>query len=352
MTAQATSKDVAKLAGVSQATVSYVLNNTKGKHISEGTRQSVLAAARELGYVPNLAARRLKTRRSNCIAVRLATALTISRYFMALQGLRAYFEPRGYHLILFNDRSEGSAGNYLEACLNTQADGVIYISADFEGIPEEELREMRENRIPVSAIDCMETVPDVSSVTYDYYASTALRVAYLLDRGVRSFLYLGYSESQDGQEIVNVKNRERERAFRNAMEERSDGRWEIRNLVTAGSGNDSSRGLEGAITSRVLRKSSTPLLRRILAQADRETALLSAYEDVQDNITRLLYEDSLVSSDQGGLPWYDRSVGYDFPHFEVGFEAARSLYGVITGTGEVRKLSMLPKIRPADPEIF
>jgi DNA-binding LacI/PurR family transcriptional regulator len=59
-TTRPTSADVARLAEVSQATVSYVLNNTAGQKISEKTQAAVWAAARELGYRPNLAARQLK----------------------------------------------------------------------------------------------------------------------------------------------------------------------------------------------------------------------------------------------------------------------------------------------------
>lgn len=54
-----TKADVAKLARVSTATVSYVLNNVTGHTISEPTRQAVRAAAEQLGYRPNLAARNL-----------------------------------------------------------------------------------------------------------------------------------------------------------------------------------------------------------------------------------------------------------------------------------------------------
>ncbi|MZD06072.1 substrate-binding domain-containing protein [Streptomyces sp. SID5785] len=55
-----TSADVARLAGVSRATVSYVLNNAGAVRISEPTRRRVRAAARELGYVPHAAARSLR----------------------------------------------------------------------------------------------------------------------------------------------------------------------------------------------------------------------------------------------------------------------------------------------------
>ncbi|MEU3776003.1 LacI family DNA-binding transcriptional regulator [Streptomyces sp. NPDC032472] len=55
-----TSADVARLAGVSRATVSYVLNNAEAVRISEPTRRKVRRAAEELGYVPHAAARSLR----------------------------------------------------------------------------------------------------------------------------------------------------------------------------------------------------------------------------------------------------------------------------------------------------
>ncbi|MFI9650419.1 LacI family DNA-binding transcriptional regulator [Streptomyces sp. NPDC052040] len=62
-----TSADVARLAGVSRATVSYVLNNTTAVRISEPTRRRVREAARELGYVPHAAARSLRAGHSRMV---------------------------------------------------------------------------------------------------------------------------------------------------------------------------------------------------------------------------------------------------------------------------------------------
>jgi DNA-binding LacI/PurR family transcriptional regulator len=62
-----TSADVAKMAGVSRATVSYVLNETPHQTISEGTRSRVLDAAARLGYAPSAAARTLRTGRSQLV---------------------------------------------------------------------------------------------------------------------------------------------------------------------------------------------------------------------------------------------------------------------------------------------
>ena len=67
-----TSTDVARRAGVSRATVSYVLNDARGQTISEQTRDAVHRAARELGYRPHPGARSLRSGRSDIVLFPLA----------------------------------------------------------------------------------------------------------------------------------------------------------------------------------------------------------------------------------------------------------------------------------------
>ena len=339
MTNKVTSKQVAELAGVSQATVSYVLNNKEGKRISESTRQAVLDAAQQLGYVPNVAAQRLKTSHSNCIAVRLATNLSIERYYMALQGIRAYFEPRGYNLILFNDKIEGSRGNYLTACLNTLTDGVLYISADFSGIPDDELEILRKYRIPVSAIDCMNTVPDVASIVYDYYACTALPVQYLLSKGLRKFVYLR-------PDLDNFKERDRERGFVTPLQDYPDAEYKIERFSSTISGNDSIIG--GTAISHLntaFYGSFSERYREVIRKYGPDTAFITSFPEHQEIVSQLLYEEDLLHPDNP-VHWWERSVSITLSHYEIGFEAARSLYGIINGTGSIRKLSIQPLVGP------
>lgn len=66
-TRRPTSRDVAEAAGVSRATVGFVLNRTPSQTISEPTRRAVLDAARRLGYVPSAAARALRSGRSRLV---------------------------------------------------------------------------------------------------------------------------------------------------------------------------------------------------------------------------------------------------------------------------------------------
>src|SRR5207302_10665646 len=62
-----TSADVARLANVSRATVSFVLNNVWDSRVSEETQERVMKAAEELGYVPHAIARSLRAGRSNLV---------------------------------------------------------------------------------------------------------------------------------------------------------------------------------------------------------------------------------------------------------------------------------------------
>ncbi len=84
-----TSADVARLAGVSRATVSYVLNNTSAVRISEPTRRRVHEAAEELGYVPHAAARSLRAGHSRLVlmpAPDVPVGPLYSRFISELQG--------------------------------------------------------------------------------------------------------------------------------------------------------------------------------------------------------------------------------------------------------------------------
>ncbi|MFF8835229.1 LacI family DNA-binding transcriptional regulator [Streptomyces sp. NPDC015130] len=83
-----TSADVARLAGVSRATVSYVLNNTSAVRISEPTRRRVREAAEELGYVPHAAARSLRAGHSRMVllpSAHIPVGPLYSQFFNELQ---------------------------------------------------------------------------------------------------------------------------------------------------------------------------------------------------------------------------------------------------------------------------
>lgn len=94
----ATIKDVAKRAGVSISTVSYVLNNT-GK-ISEETKEKVLRAAQELNYIPNTFAKRLKKQQYDLVAL-VVHEIKGPFYDALVRGIQDVLHSFGYNLLIY-----------------------------------------------------------------------------------------------------------------------------------------------------------------------------------------------------------------------------------------------------------
>jgi LacI family transcriptional regulator len=89
--AKVSASDVAELAGVSRTTVSFVLNQTPGKHISEETIKKVLGAAIELNYIPNEEARKLAMVRHKSIGLFVSHSRSI--FSDAFIGMLVVVQP-------------------------------------------------------------------------------------------------------------------------------------------------------------------------------------------------------------------------------------------------------------------
>ena len=118
-----TSRDVARLAGVSQATVSYVLTG-KGS-ISPATRENVLRVAESIGYRPNLAARSMRTRRSGRLAV-ITGVVAADNQMRMLAGASQVANDAGY--AIETSSVDGSVADRTERVLELAAGG------QYEGI--------------------------------------------------------------------------------------------------------------------------------------------------------------------------------------------------------------------------
>lgn len=97
-----TSADVARRAGVSRTTVSYVLNGVQDAHVSEETRQKVLQAAQELEYHPHPSAQTLRKGSNNELAMVSTLPMSLNDAEMVgtfqLEALLHGFLPVTYHL--------------------------------------------------------------------------------------------------------------------------------------------------------------------------------------------------------------------------------------------------------------
>src|ERR1051325_8441287 len=106
--AASTMKDVAEMVGVSQATVSYVLNSKRDARVSPKTRQRVLDAAAALKYRPNAIARAMASGRSRTIGVYqphvVESALSGMWSTQVTRGIGEALTQRNHHLLLFGYR--------------------------------------------------------------------------------------------------------------------------------------------------------------------------------------------------------------------------------------------------------
>ncbi|MER7722662.1 LacI family DNA-binding transcriptional regulator [Streptomyces sp. NPDC096323] len=96
-----TSADVARLAGVSRATVSYVLNNNTAVRISDPTRRRVREAAAELGYVPHAAARSLRAGHSRMVLLPTANLPSAPLHRRFLHGLESGLRHLDYTVVQY-----------------------------------------------------------------------------------------------------------------------------------------------------------------------------------------------------------------------------------------------------------
>lgn len=146
---RATSFDVARLAGVSRTTVSFVLNNLSGVSISESTRQRVLDAARELNYHPDAAGRKLASGQSNTLGfvMRQSAEQIFSDAFLVqvVLGLEQVAAQNGFHVLLKPLEPEARVG-YTRLIYENLVDGII-LSGPRED--DEEILSLHEQGVPV-----------------------------------------------------------------------------------------------------------------------------------------------------------------------------------------------------------
>ena len=105
---RATAKDVARASGVSQTTVSFVLNGAAG-HVSEETRERVRQAARELGYVPNGSAQALRKGASRIVLLNIEGVPTGSSLGSYIRGLDAELAVHQHVLLVLHGHLSSQA---------------------------------------------------------------------------------------------------------------------------------------------------------------------------------------------------------------------------------------------------
>lgn len=185
--ARATLKDVAQLAGVSTAAVSYALSGKRP--ISEETKQRIQAAVEQLDYVPDLNARSLSMRDSKLIGVVIPQTEPGDRlmfqnsfYSEVLGSIEYHARQSGYHILISaTDANE----SYLTLAMKRNLDGIIVIGM----YPDEFYQEMKKTKIPIVLIDSYCNDHYYHNIRIDDAYGSYLAARYLLENGHREIAF-------------------------------------------------------------------------------------------------------------------------------------------------------------------
>lgn len=183
-----TSTDIAKAAGVSQSTVSMVLNKKYNVSFSKETVEKVEQAAKDLGYVPQKRKARKESKKEKLLVV-FCSNLTNPYYVMLLQGIESRAKEQGFGLFVCNtQRDLRMEERYLKMMWELKPLGIIYTcnpSHSFMDLVEELSRE-----IPVAIINNQNEKLNVDAVELDNSKLGRMMAKHLLELGHRKVAYI------------------------------------------------------------------------------------------------------------------------------------------------------------------
>jgi LacI family transcriptional regulator len=227
-----TQADVALKAGVSQTAVSQILGNmSRESNFRSETREKVMQAARELGYVPNIAARTLRTNRTTTIGVVMGF-ITDELGIRVIHGIQEVTHERGYALLIADTEQDADRKReVLEQFRQREVDGLIIVDS-WTG-PDIDLDD--ENYPPTISVHLRENITQHNCVGMDNFRGGYEATRHLLDRGYRKVACIAGPENWPA-------SAERIRGYQKALEEYQFsydptlveyGDWEILAGITA-----------------------------------------------------------------------------------------------------------------------
>ena len=191
-------KDIAKICGVSVATVSKALNGQKD--IKEETRKYICATAENLGYRANSIARALKTNRSYNLGMLLMDeghcGLGQEYFSTIIEGFKAEAESHGYDITFINSHLGDQPNSYIEHCRYRGLDGVLVACVNFE---DPRIRELSAGNIPLVSIDY--AFQGHTAVFSDNQAGVEALVHHAYEKGHRKIAFI------HGEDTVTTRHR-------------------------------------------------------------------------------------------------------------------------------------------------
>lgn len=185
MTKRATQRDVAKVAGVSQAAVSMVLSGGSAPAISADTWERITKAANELGYTPNRFAQALRTNRSMTIAC-IVPDITNPFYPTLMRGIQSVTDGLSYDVIAVNtDGLPERERHFLDWSRQGRVDGVIGV---FFTLRAKDFKPLIDAGVPVVRIESSKKKGGdiaIDDIFVDSYAAAFDVTTHLIENGHR-----------------------------------------------------------------------------------------------------------------------------------------------------------------------
>ncbi len=202
-------KDIASECGVSVASVSKALNGHSD--IGADTKIRIIETAKAMGYVPNAAAKSMKTNRTHNIGVLFMddanSGLTHDFFASILESFKKAIEVEGYDItFISNNRSRPGRTSYLEHARYRRFDGVIIANVHFE---DPEVEELVKSNIPVVTIDYI--FNETTTILSDNVGGMGELLDYAVKNGHKKIAYIHGADS--------VTTRSRLVTFNKKMEE-------------------------------------------------------------------------------------------------------------------------------------
>jgi DNA-binding LacI/PurR family transcriptional regulator len=214
-----TRKDVALAAGVSEATVSRVLNGIGP--MREDTKQRVLQVVRELNYYPNAIAQSFARRRSGNLGVILPYVpkvhLFSTHYFAEiLSGIGEAVQQKGYDLLLLF-RSSEQEQDYTSLFHTQKVDACIILGSSDSPYSEKALQQLWEQNLPFCLVNQHFSKHSFNEIDADHVKGSYDAMQHLLSKGYKRIAFLNgslqYSNSRDRLEGYQMALKEAGLAF-------------------------------------------------------------------------------------------------------------------------------------------
>lgn len=222
-----TISDIARMANVSKATVSRVINN-KPEGVGKETRDNVLRIIEECGFQPSMIARGLVTNKTKSLGL-IITDIANSFFPLLVRGVEDYAKKFGYSIFLCNsDNSPKKEKEYIRAFIEKNVDGVILSSSMTETSFHHKI--LKSKNIPLVLLDrCVDGSDYDACVFLDNVKGAYLAVNYLIDNGHKNIAFISGTKTA----IISLN---RLKGYKKALEDRNikvnediivDGDWQI-----------------------------------------------------------------------------------------------------------------------------